>query len=121
MKSSDTPEINKALDTVNEVIGIAEEVDSSLEENEETKVETPSDPVEEEPQMQEVELPTGEEEEESSPEPEPVTTAKEEPEEPSFVCEECGEESTVDVANMSKIRFKKVLCRDHFREQLRGE
>lgn len=123
LKSSDTPEINKALETVNEVIGIEEEVDPSDEQPEETTVEDPPDPAPEEPeetpQMEEMQLPEGEDEEQPSPE-EPTTTApKEEP--VVYKCDECGEEAPEDVAKMSKIRYKKVLCRNHYLEQLRGE
>lgn len=118
LKNPDTPELNKALDTVNEVIGIVEEEEPSHEEAEETSVESPPTPAEDEPKMEEVELPVDEEEEEPS--PEPVTTSQEEPEEVVYKCEECGEEAPEDVAKMSRIRYKKILCRDHYLKELRG-
>lgn len=122
-KSPDTPELNKAMDTVQEVIGISEISEPS---DEDTKVEDPSEESEEpeeeptpEPAMQEVELPVGDEPEEPSYES-AVTTAPPE-ETPDYKCEECGEESPEDVAKMSKIRHKRVLCRDHYLKELRGE
>ena len=138
MKNPDTPEINKALDTVNEIIGIAEEGEPSHEEEEETIVESPPQDEEPEPQMEEVQLPVGEDNEEASSEeeevsgeeedPTPVTTSMvvgEEEEgktiDQQYVCEECGEAAPEDVAKMSRIRYKKVLCRDHYLKELRGD
>jgi hypothetical protein len=51
---------------------------------------------------------------------EPVTTETIKEPDPQ-VCEVCGEEAPEDVITVSKIRFKKVLCRDHFREELSAE
>lgn len=137
LKNPDTPEINKALDTVNEIIGIAEEGEPSHEEEEETNVESPPTQEEPEPQMEEVQLPVGEETEEASTEEEEVSDEEEDPPvttsmvvgedeegktiDQKYVCEECGEEAPEDVAKMSRIRYKKVLCRDHYLKELRGE
>ena len=58
-----------------------------------------------------------------TPEPEPVTTEsiKEEEKPTPQVCEVCGEEAPDDVVTVSKIRMKKVLCREHFRAALSAE
>jgi hypothetical protein len=112
-KNPDTPEINKALDAVAEVLDIAEVVEPSHEEAEEATVEDPpvevDTPVVEADQASLLDQP----EEETSSEQEEKSVAAQ-------VCEVCGEVAPDDVITVSKIRFKKVLCRDHFKEKLKA-
>lgn len=153
-KSVDTPQINKALDTVTEVLEVTEIADPSPEDLVKAKVDQPvvEAEVKEEPnpvledqtniidhlsaeqakkdevkEEEETDSPSPLETEPQSPIPvaetpeqEPVTTesVKEDEEPTPQVCEVCGEEAPEDVVTVSKIRFKKVLCREHFREEL---
>ncbi len=162
-KSPDTPEINKALDTVSEVLEVVDVSDPSPEEPVEATVDEPdSEPEVEEPRPVEEDQTTLEEhisreqtektdeiraEEslkedekdgkdesplESQPQsptpvaetpdetPEPVTTETVVEPTPQ-VCEICGDEAPEDVVTVSKIRFNKVLCRKHFRNELSAE
>jgi hypothetical protein len=112
-KNPDTPEINKALDAVAEVLDIAEVVEPSHEEAEEATVEDPpvevDTPVVEADQASLLDQP----EEETSSEQEEKSVAAQ-------MCEVCGEVAPDDVITVSKIRFKKVLCRNHFKEKLKA-
>ena len=115
-KNPDTPEINQALDTVAEVLEIAEITDASHEEQEETTV---GDPDESPPRLVETvqsSLLNEDVEEDISHEEPP-----EQPQAPEVLCEVCGNPAPEDVVTVSKIRFKKALCREHFREQLKAE
>ena len=126
-KNPDTPELNKALDTVNEIIGITEVIEPSDEE-ETTTVEAP--PEEEAPPSEDqMELDVDDtnlrhieserlSDKDSTPEP---TEPQPEPVPDTYKCEECGDETDEDVAKMSKIRCKRVLCRAHYLQELRGE
>lgn len=109
-KNPDVSELDKALETVSEVLDVTEGEGPSHEQSAPTTVEDPPEAPEQEVK-QEVEEPVIEE---ASPE-EPVA----EPE--AQVCAVCGEEAPEDVTTVSKIRFKEPLCRDHFREKLKAE
>lgn len=109
-KHPDTAEINAALDVVAEVLEIAEISDPSPEDQPEAATVDAPDPA--------PELPLAEEEEDIT-EPQPEQPSSEEPATPDVtLCEVCGQEAPNDVLTVSRIRFKKVLCREHFREQL---
>lgn len=123
-KSADTPEINKAIDTVAAEMGIAEisdPVDPSDEDS--TASELSSESAKPEPELEQPKLPEAEVSEPVVSEPispvvsEPASDEVPEPE----VCEVCGKEAPADVITVSKIRFKKVLCREHFREKLKAD
>lgn len=123
-KSADTPEINKAIDTVAAEMGIAEisdPVDPSDEDS--TASELSSESAKPEPEIEQPKLPEAEVSEPVVSEPispvvsEPASDEVPEPE----VCEVCGKEAPADVITVSKIRFKKVLCREHFREKLKAD
>lgn len=123
-KSADTPEINKAIDTVAAEMGIAEisdPVDPSDEDS--TASELSSESAKPEPELDQPKLPEAEVSEPVVSEPispvvsEPASDEVPEPE----VCEVCGKEAPADVITVSKIRFKKVLCREHFREKLKAD
>ena len=120
-KNPATPEINKALDSVAEVLEIAEVTEPSHEDTEKAKVDDESaaveTPVEKGDGLPQDSL-LDEPKEETSPE-QSETTEKAAPD--PQVCEVCGEEAPDDVITVSRIRFKQVLCRDHFREKLKAD
>lgn len=104
---TDTSAIEKAQETVQEVLGATE--------------------VEEESEGSDAGDPPETEADEEKPQDKPVTTADipkasdEQPEEVVFKCEECGDEvDNEDLINMSRAKYKSVLCRQHFKARMRG-